>query len=355
MALCLWSGSRELKIPRGANDAFGCSMSVIDNNRAAHSATALSRLVWRPSQIAGLSRIGFLLGLVVIAQIMAPSFLTPANLQVILMAVAAIGIMAFGMTLVVIAGEIDLSIAGIAILSCVMGGILIPTGSPLLIIGATLLTGLVAGLINGVLVARLRIPSLIATLGLLGISRALANIASGGQALYPESIGPYIWLGRGALLGVPIPVLILLVLAVAAICLTRFSVFGRALYATGGNAQAARLSGINIAAIRITVFMLCGFCAALAGMLDSARLSYINPAGFEGVELSVLAVTVLGGAALSGGKGTIIGTFVAALIIGVVNNLLNQLGVSIYLQQVVTAVVILLVVLPDALQKGAGK
>lgn len=330
-------------------------MSAIDNNSAVHSAAAAFRPPWRLSQIAGLSRIGALLVLVVIAQSMAPSFLSVANLQVILMAVAAIGIMAFGMTLVVIAGEIDLSIAGVAILACVVGGILIPTGSPLLIIGATLATGLVAGLINGLLVTRLRIPSLIATLGMLGIARALANIVSGGQALYPDSIASYIWLGRGTLLGIPIPVLILLVLAVLAICLTRFSVFGRALYATGGNAEAARLSGINTAAVRITVFMLCGFSAALAGMLDSARLSYINPAGFEGIELSVLAVTVLGGAALSGGKGTITGTLVAALIIGVVNNLLNQLGVSIYLQQVVTAAVILIVVLPDALQRGSGK
>lgn len=331
------------------------SMSAVDEGNAARSGLAVGRPFQLRSQLGGLSRIAVLLVLVLTAQAVTPSFLTPANLQVILMAVAAIGVMAIGMTLVVIAGEIDLSIAGTAILACVLGGILIPTGSPALVIGVTLLTGLVLGLINGILVAGLRIPSLIATLGMLGISRALANISSGGQALYPESIGSYVWLGRGSLLGLPVPVLILLVLTVLAICLTRFSIFGQALYATGGNVKAARLSGINVTAMRISVFVLCGFCAALAGMLDSARLSYINPSGFEGIELSVLAVTVLGGAALSGGKGTITGTLVAALIIGVVNNLLNQLGVSIYLQQVAIAAVILAVVLPDALKREKGK
>lgn len=330
-------------------------MSAVDNNNAAQTALTLAPPLRRQLQLAGLSRIAVLLGLVIAAQVMTPSFLTLANLQVVLMAVAAIGIMAFGMTLVVIAGEIDLSIAGIAILSCVIGGILIPTGSGPLVIGASLLTGLVLGLINGVLVAGFGIPSLIATLGMLGICRALANIVSGGQALYPESIGPYIWLGRGSLLGMPVPVLVFLTFAALAGGLLRFTIFGRALYATGGNSRAARLSGINVAAVRIAVFMLCGLCAALAGMLDSARLSYINPSGFEGVELSVLAITVLGGAALSGGKGTITGTLVAALIIGVVNNLLNQLGVSIYLQQVATAAVILAVVLPEALKRGESK
>ena len=302
-----------------------------------------------------MSRVAVLIGLIAVGQLITPSFLSLANIHVILLAVAAIGIMAYGMTLVVITGEIDLSIAGIAILSCVAGGLLIPTGSSTLIIGVTLLTGLAVGLVNGILVAALGIPSLIVTLGMLGISRAIANIASGGQALYPESIGAYIWLGRGAISGVPVPVILLSVLGIAAIVLTRSTTFGRALYATGGNIKAASLSGIHVVRVRTVVFMISGICAALAGMLQSARLSYINPAAFEGMELSVLAVTVLGGAALAGGSGSIGGTLVAALIIGIVNNLLNQLGVSLYLQQVVTAAVILAVVLPGLRHRGIAK
>jgi ribose/xylose/arabinose/galactoside ABC-type transport system permease subunit len=329
-------------------------MSTLEN-KIAEPAPTVRPPGGRRLSAGDMSRVAVLIALVILGQAIAPSFLSLANIHVILLAVAAIGIMAYGMTLVVITGEIDLSIAGIAILSCVAGGLLIPTGSATLVIGATLLTGLVVGLVNGVLVAALGIPSLIATLGMLGISRALANIASGGQALYPEAIAAYLWFGRGDLLGIPVPVVLLIVLGVAAILLTKYSIFGRELYATGGNVKAAALSGINVVGVRTIVFMISGVCAALAGMLESARLSYINPAGLEGMELSVLAVTVLGGAALAGGSGSIAGTLVAALIIGIVNNLLNQLGVSIYLQQVVTAAVILAVVLPGMRQRGIAK
>lgn len=330
-------------------------MSTFENKAAESLSSARPSNAWRHLSVGDLSRAAVLVALVIVGQAIAPSFLSLANIHVILLAVAAIGIMAYGMTLVVITGEIDLSIAGIAILSCVVGGLLIPTGSAALVIGATLSTGLLAGLTNGVLVASLGIPSLIATLGTLGIGRALANIISGGQALYPESLEAYLWLGRGELLGVPMPVVLLLALGAAAVALTKYSTFGPALYATGGNVRAAALSGINVLGIRLTVFAISGVCAALAGMLASARLSYINPAAFEGMELSVLAVTVLGGAALSGGVGSISGTLLAAMIIGVVNNLLNQLGVSIYLQQVVTAAVILAVVLPGMWQRGIAK
>ncbi|MER8864641.1 ribose ABC transporter permease [Mesorhizobium sp. M0751] len=330
-------------------------MSILENKVAEPVSPARPAGARRHPGAGDMSRVAVLVALLIAGQAIAPSFLSLANIHVILLAVAGIGIMAYGMTLVVITGEIDLSVAGVAVLSCVVGGLLIPTGSATLVIGATLLVGFGAGLANGVLVAAFGIPSLIATLGMLGISRAVANIASGGQALYPEGLLTYLWLGRGAFAGIPVPVWLLLVLGAAAIALTKYSIFGRALFATGGNATAAALSGINIVAVRVTVFVISGVCAALAGMLESARLSYINPAGFEGMELSVLAVTVLGGAALAGGVGSISGTFVATMIIGIVNNLLNQLGVSIYLQQVVTAAVILAVVLPGMWQRGIAK
>ena len=330
-------------------------MSTLENKGVAPVASEPPYRFWRYPTVGDVSLVAVLIGLIAVGQLITPSFLSLGNIHVILLAVAAIGIMACGMTLVVITGEIDLSIAGTAVLSCVAGGLLIPTGSASLVIGATLLTGFVVGLINGALVAAIGIPSLIATLGMLGISRALANIASGGQALYPEPIEMYLALGRGTVAGVPVPIILLVILGAGAIALTRYSVFGRALYATGGNIKAAALSGVHVARVRLTVFTISGMCAALGGMLESARLSYINPAGFEGMELSVLAVTVLGGAALAGGSGTIGGTLMAALIIGIVNNLLNQLGVSIYLQQVVTAAVILAVVLPGAWQRGIAK
>lgn len=295
---------------------------------------------------ADLARVIVLLALLAAGALLTPAYLSTGNLKVLLLSVAGVGIAAYGMTLVVIAGEIDLSIAGIAVLSGMVGGALLPTGSPTLVIGAVLLTGLGVGLINGILTAVIGIPSLITTLAMLGIARALANILSGGQAAYPDSMPEYLWFGGGKLLGLPTPIALLLVLGVLAIVLTRYSAFGRALYATGGNVRAAFLSGVPVRAVKVAVFMISGLLAAITGMLESARLSYINPAAFGGLELEVLAVTVLGGAALAGGSGSIVGTLLAALIICVINNLLNQLGVSIYLQQVVTALVILAVVLP---------
>lgn len=293
-----------------------------------------------------LARVLVLLALLAVGAVLSPGYLAADNLRVLLLSVAGIGILAYGMTLVVISGEIDLSVAGVAVLSGVVGATLLPTGSPLLVILATLSTGLLAGLVNGVLTAVIGIPSLIVTLAMLGIARALGNILSGGKASYPESMPEYLWFGSGRLLGLPTPIALLLTLGVVAFVLTRYSTFGRALYATGGNIRAAVLSGIPVRTVKITVFMISGLLAATMGMLESARLSYINPAAFAGLELEVLAVTVLGGAALAGGSGSIIGTLLATLIIGVINNLLNQLGVSIYVQQVVTALIILVVVVP---------
>ncbi|MBP1886700.1 ABC transporter permease [Sinorhizobium mexicanum] len=320
-------------------------MTIIEEKSSINAAGGWAQMRFLP-EIGDLSRIVVLGVLVVAGQILYPGFLSPENLRVVLTAVAGIGILAFGMTMVVITGEIDLSVAGVAVLSIVIGGLLLPTGSPALIIGATLLCGLCLGIVNGIFVAKLGVSSLISTLAMLGIASALANIFSAGQATYPEKIAEYMWFGRGALLGVPVPIFLLAVMALACVFMTRSSTFGRKLYATGGNARAALLSGIRIDRVKIVVFAFCGLCAAITGLIESARLGYINPAAFPGLELKVLAVTVLGGAALAGGTGSVFGTLVATLIIGVVNNLLNQMGVSFYMQQVVTALVILVVVVP---------
>ena len=296
-------------------------------------------------------RVALLVVLVATASLLQPAFATVENARTVLLAVSTVGVMALGMTLVLLAGELDLSIGGVAVISGVMGGMLLQTGSVMLVVGGVLATGMVCGLLNGLLVTRLRVPSLIVTLGMLGVLRALANMLSGGQAIYPEDVSAYVWLGRGSVLGIPVPVLVFSIAALAAIVLTRHARLGRALYAVGGNAAAAGLSGIRVDRVRLLVFAASGFTAALAGLLETARLAYIGPAGFTGIELSVIAVATLGGVSLAGGRGTIEGTLLAALIIGVVNNALNIAGVSSYVQQIVTALVILVVVLPDGLQR----
>lgn len=287
-----------------------------------------------------------LLALLVAGSLLTPNYLSASNLRVLLLSVAGVGIVAYGMTMVVISGEIDLSVAGAAALSCVVGATFLDSGSAFLVIGATLATGLAIGLINGVLTTALGIPSLIATLAMLSIARALANILSQGQASYPDKVPAYLWFGSGQFLGIATPIALLFLIGAAALILTKYTTFGAALYATGSNIRAAALSGIPVHRVKIAVFMLAGLFAAIGGMIESARLSYINPASFAGLELEALAITVLGGAALAGGSGTVVGTLLAAMIIGVLNNLLNQLGVSLYMQQVVTGLVILAVVLP---------
>ncbi len=300
-----------------------------------------------------LSRLALLVLLVGIAAFVSPAFLQADNGRVVLLAVSTVGMMAIGMTLVLLAGDIDLSVGGTAVLGTVVGGLLIPTGSPILVIAATLATGVGVGLVNGFCVAFLRVPALIVTLATLGIARAVGNILAGGQAIYPNDVPVYLWFGRGAVGGIPAPVLLIAVAGAFGIVLTRFSIFGRMLYATGGNPAAAAYSGVPVTAVRLTVFALSGLLAALAGIMESARLSYINPAGFAGVELTVIAIAILGGASLAGGRGNIEGTLIAALIVGVINNTLNLLGVSIYVQQIVTAAVILVIVLPDSFRRGS--
>lgn len=315
------------------------------------AAPALGRPRRRLSVDAVAGRVALLVLLVVAASALLPAFASPENARTVLLAVSTVGVMAMGMTLVLLAGEIDLSIGGVAVISGVVGGMLLKSGSIAVVVGGVLVTGVLCGLVNGLLVTRLRVPSLIVTLGMLGILRSLANILSGGQAIYPESVDAYVWFGRGALIGVPVPVLVFVVVAAAAVVVVRYARFGRALYAVGGNAAAAALSGIRVDRVRIFVFVASGAAAAMAGLLETARLAYIGPAGFTGIELSVIAVVTLGGVSLAGGRGTIEGTVLAALIIGVVNNALNIAGVSSYVQQIVTAAVILLVVLPDGLQR----
>lgn len=296
-------------------------------------------------------RVALLLLLVGVAAFAQPAFGTAENARTVLMAVSTVGVMALGMTLVLLAGEIDLSVGGVAVISGVVGGMLLPTGSIVLVVGGVLVTGVLCGLVNGLLVTRLGVPSLIVTLGMLGVLRALANILSGGQAIHPDALESYLWFGRGTVLGVPVPVLVFIAAAAAALLVVRYGRFGRSLYAVGGNTAAAALSGIRVNRVRVLVFLASGAAAALAGLLETARLAYIGPAGFNGIELSVLAVVTLGGVSLAGGRGTVEGTILAALIIGVVNNVLNIAGVSSYVQQIVTAVVLLMVVLPDALQR----
>ncbi len=279
-------------------------------------------------------------GLVLVASFVSPAFLTFDNLQNVVRAVTVIGIISLGMTLVMIAGEIDLSVGSVAALAGMAGAQFVETDSSLLVISVTLGTAVLAGLINGIGVAFFNVSSLIMTLGMLAIARAVGNVISSGLAAYPTNLEFYMFLARGKILALPVPIIIFALVALVVWAGVQFFAFGRKLYAVGANPTAARLTGIDVRLVKLKVFVLSGLFAGIANLLQSGRLGQIDPAMGGGYELTAIAIAVLGGASLFGGRGTIQGTIIAALIIGVLNNLLNLLGVSIYIQQVVIAGII---------------
>jgi ribose transport system permease protein len=299
---------------------------------------------------------GIVLALVllgIVFSILSSRFLELDNFINIAQQVAVIAVAAFGMTFVIMLGEIDLSVgsmiavAGMAAAQCFAHGFGIVPASL-----AALVAGLIMGAINGLMVARLGLPSFIVTLATMGAYRGLVSLPTGGL---PASIDNDTWLnfGSDSVLGVPILVWIMLVLFLASYVLQVHTVFGRRAYLTGGNAEAAIYSGIRVDRIRIAVFMLSGALAAVSGMMLSSRLSSAQTNAGTGYELDAIAATVLGGTSLSGGAGSMLGTMLGTLVIGVINNGMNMLSVPYFYQLIVKGVVILLAVWLDIRSKKA--
>jgi len=282
-------------------------------------------------------------------------FLTSLNLLNVGRQISLLGIMAVGMTFVLIAGEVDLSVGSTYAFSGLATGMLIIAGWGLLpAICVGLATGVVIGLINGVLSTYGRLPSLIATLGMLSIVRGAALILTNGQPVtvnarngaLPDVLQAFSFMGQGYLFTIiPMQLVFLVIVAVLAWLVLSFSNFGFRVYAVGGSAKAARVSGISVNKVKISAFILMGVLAAFAGILGLAFLpsSQAGRTGL-GLELDVIAATIVGGASLSGGEGTILGTILGVLIIGVMRNGLVLLGVSPFVQELMIGLVIIIAV-----------
>ncbi|MBG0741034.1 ABC transporter permease [Paeniglutamicibacter antarcticus] len=296
---------------------------------------------------------GALVGLVVLCIalfIATPDFLTGRNLLNIGIQVSTVAVLAFGMTFVIVAGGIDLSVGSVAALSAMVSGwFFVNAGLPgwLALLGG-LTAGLLAGVVNGLASAYGKLPSFIATLAMLSIARGLTLVISDGR---PIKTSPEVSFLGGNLGPVPMPIVILLVSALVASFLLNRTVVGRSMYAVGGNAEAARLSGLPVKRIIVIVFGLAGLFAALAGLLLAGRLDSAQPQAATGYELDAIAAVVIGGASLAGGLGRISGTFVGALVLVVIRNGLNLLNVTSFWQQVVIGVVIALAVGIDVLRR----
>ena len=286
------------------------------------------------------------------AVFISPAFLDFDNIQNIIRTVMVLGIIAFGMTMVMILGEIDLSVGSIAAFSCAFGGLFVNSDSSLLVISLTLLAGAFCGFLNGIGVAIVKVPSLIMTLGTMAIIRNAGYIMTKGQAAYPTKLEIYMASAKGYVGIFPIPVIIFILLSIICAIIIRYSTIGKSFYVVGSNPIASILSGISNNAAKIIAFTVCGICCSIAGLIQSARLGQIDPHMGIGWELTVIAIAVLGGASLYGGKGSIEGTIIATLIIGVINNLLNLLGMSNHSQEVVIAIIIISMVLIHNFRKN---
>ncbi|MBP1871969.1 putative xylitol transport system permease protein [Ensifer adhaerens] len=283
-------------------------------------------------------------------------FLTPGNISNVLLQTSINGVLAIGMTFVILTRGIDLSVGSVVALAGMVSASFATTSATAGVAGAPypffvalaigILVGVACGIIVGFIVSRFSVPAFVATLGMLSAARGMTLIYGGGKpvpALTPE----FRWIGTGNILGIPMPVILLGIVFLASWWILTRTRFGRYIYAVGGNPHAAKTSGINVTRIRFLVYVISGGLSGLAGMMLSARTGSALPQAGIAYELDAIAAVVIGGTSLSGGVGRVTGTLIGALIIGVMNNGLDLMGIQSYYQQVLKGALIVGAVMLD--------
>lgn len=302
--------------------------------------------------------------IVVLASLLSPAFLSSTNLINVVRQMSVVGLISLGVTGVIVSAGIDLSSGSVVGLTAVVAASLAQDPEyattpfypglhlPLIVaVLAACLVGALVGSINGFLVAKTRIPPFIATLGTFTAVRGLALLYTGGRPI-SDLTDAYDFIGQGHVFGIPVPIIILVVMAVVTHILYAHTKFGKYIYAIGGNEQAARVSGIDAAKYKMLIYVYASFLAGLAGLVVSARIGSGQPGLGVGYELDAIAAAVIGGTSLSaGGIGTVAGTVVGALIIGVLNNILDLTNVSAYWQQIIKGCIIVGAVILDQLKQ----
>ena len=314
-----------------------------------------------------------LIVIVIVFSILSPYYLSVSNFLTMSSHVALFAILAVGMLLVILNGGIDLSIGSTLGLSGVVAGAMMQ-GVTLALFGVVLYPpvwvvvvlccglGALIGLINGVLIARFKVPAFVATLGVMYMVRGVALLMTNGLTFNNLGGRPdlgntgFDWIGFNRIAGVPIGVIVMVAIAVLGSLLLTRTPFGRWLYASGGNERAAELSGVPTVLVKLSAYMMSGVCAAIAGLILSSQLTSAGPTAGTTYELTAIAAVVIGGAALTGGRGTIRGTLLGAFVIGFLSDGLVIIGISAYWQTVFTGAVIVLAVLLNAIQyRGRAK
>ena len=305
--------------------------------------------------------------MIVVASLLSPAFVSSTNLINIVRQMSVVGLIALGVTGIIVSAGIDLSSGSVVGLTAVVAASLAQSPDntnafypglhlPLLVpVVAACLVGALVGLINGTLIAKTRIPPFIATLGTFTAIRGAANLYTSGRPI-SDLTDEYDFIGQGDIFGVPVPIIILVVMAVVTHILYAHTKFGKYIYAIGGNEQAARVSGIDAARYKMLIYVYASFLAGLAGVVVSSRIGSGQPGLGVGYELDAIAAAVIGGTSLSaGGIGTVAGTIVGALIIGVLNNTLDLMNVSAFWQQIVKGCIIVGAVILDQLKNRGRK
>jgi ribose/xylose/arabinose/galactoside ABC-type transport system permease subunit len=294
--------------------------------------------------------VGFIL-IVIVLSLSTPAFMKLSNLINIIRQVSVNGILAVGETFVILLGGIDLSVGSGVALAGVLAAGLQRYGLPLWIVMPAvfvvpILVLSFAGFVNGLVITRFRVPAFVITLGMLTILRGFTFLYTEGRSIY-NLPNWFRWLGQGDVNGIPVPIIILVFVAILGYIVLHHTRFGRYVYAIGGNEEGARLSGVRTKTITLWSYVICGAMAGLAGVVLASRLNAGEPVAGQGYELDAIAAVVIGGTSLSGGQGTLIGTMIGALVIGVINNGLNLLNVHSYWQMVAKGVIIVVAVIVD--------
>ncbi|HEJ9438364.1 TPA: ribose ABC transporter permease [Proteus mirabilis] len=292
-----------------------------------------------------------LLLLIVVVSTLSPNFFTLNNIFNILQQTSVNAIMAVGMTLVILTSGIDLSVGSLLALTGAVAASMVgaDVNALVAVVGALALGAAIGG-VTGIIIAKGKVQAFIATLVMMLLLRGVTRVYTDGSPIntgFSDNADLFSWFGIGRPFGIPTPIWLMMIVFLSAWYVLHHTRLGRYIYALGGNEAATRLSGISVDKIKIIVYALCGLLAALASVIEVARLSSAQPMAGNGYELDAIAAVVLGGTSLAGGKGRIMGTLIGALILGFLNNALNLLGISSNYQMIVKAVVILLAVLVD--------
>lgn len=281
---------------------------------------------------------------------LSPFFMTVGNMTNLSKQVSIVAILAAGQAVVIISGGIDLSVGSVLALSAVVIGTLIQMDvAPALAMIAGLVTGTFAGWINGMVITRAKIPPFIATLGMLGIARGMALVISGGVS-HPVLSPLFLYIGNAKFLGLPIPLYFVIVTFLIVGVMMRKTVFGQHVYAIGGNERVARLQGIPVDRQKVKIYALSGLLAAVAAVVMTGRLAATPPSVAQAIELQAIAAVIIGGVSFVGGRGIVLTALIGALIMAMITNGLNILGISSFYQQVLIGVVIIVAVWLDNLK-----